>query len=364
MEERLQKLRQILLSQEVDAVLISSVPNIYYLTGYGGFSSEERDAFLFVTQKKAYLFTNALYIHAVEERVTHFEVIEQNRDNPLNKLISKLAKKEKVNVCGFEDTNLTVAEFTPLAELDLEFETIELDTLRIIKDKNEIEAIQKACEVGDKAFTYIKEHIKPGITETQLAHHLDLFIKKEGYDISFRSIVAFGRNAAVPHHFSADDALGQNTCALLDFGVKYKSYCSDMTRTVFLGKVSASHKKVYETVLAAQQKAIDILSQRLASEGPENILMKDIDLAARNYILEQGYPSIPHTLGHGIGLEVHEGFRLYKTVDDHFENGMVFSIEPGIYIPNDIGVRIEDLFAIQDNKLIRLTHSPRELTTV
>lgn len=364
MEERIKHLQQILIDQKLDAILISAVPNIYYLTEYGGFSSDERDAYLFITRESAYLMTNALYIHAVRESVKHFEIIEQSRDNPLKDILSKIIAKEKVKVCGFEDANLTVAEYTPLLSLRVKLQASNTETLRIIKNNNEIKLIEQACAIGDQAFTYIQTQLKPGITEIEIAHKLELFIKQQGNDISFRAIVAFGKNAAVPHHFSSNDILEKNSCILLDFGVKYQKYCSDMTRTIFLGNASGKHKEVFHTVLQAQQAAIDSLKERLETEGPKKIAVKDIDFVARQYIIDQGYPPIPHTLGHGIGLEVHEGFRLYKTSKEYFANGMVFSIEPGIYLPNDVGVRIEDLFAIQDNKLVQLTHSPREFIEI
>lgn len=364
MEERLTHLRKILSEQKLDAILISAVPNIYYLTEYGGFSSEERDAYLFVTNESAYLLTNALYIHAVRQTVKHFTIIEQSRDNPLKKILSKIIDEEKIKICGFEDTNLTVSEYTPLLSLPIKLQPSNTESLRIIKNKNEIDFIEKACVIGDQAYEYIQSQLHPGITEVEIAHKLELFIKQQGSDISFRAIVAFGKNAAVPHHFSSNDKLVEDSCVLLDFGAKYQKYCSDMTRTLFVGKASTKHKEVYNTVLEAQQAAIDALQKRLDTEGPEKIAVKDIDLVARNYIIDKGFPTIPHTLGHGIGLEVHEGFRLYKTSTEHFANGMVFSIEPGIYLPNDVGVRIEDLFAIENNTLRQLTHSPRELTEI
>ena len=137
-----------------------------------------------------------------------------------------------------------------------------------------------------------------------------------------------------------------------------------MTRTIFYGKATAEQKQIYVTVKEAQQKAIIALEKALQKTKPEEIAMKDIDQVARDYIIAQGYPSIPHTLGHGIGLEVHEGFRLYPKAPWHFANGMVFSIEPGIYLPKTAGVRIEDLFAIKDNHLIKLTHADSNLLEI
>ncbi|MBA3724038.1 MAG: aminopeptidase P family protein [Candidatus Levybacteria bacterium] len=364
MESRLKKLRQILTEQSLDAVLISSVPNIYYLTGYGGFFTEDRDAYLFITHHNAYLITNALYFTAVKEQVTHVEVREWSSKNTIAKIISDLARENNVNDCGFEDNDLRVSEYTTLSSVATTLQPIDLEMFRAIKNDDEIEAIKGACAIGDKAFTYIQTQLTSGITESALANALELFIKQQQTDISFHSIVAFGKNAAVPHHLSGADQLKSNMSVLVDFGVKYQNYCSDMTRTLFYGKATAEQKRIYTTVQEAQQRAIMALEKALQKTKPEKIAMKDIDQVAREYIMSQGYPSIPHTLGHGIGLEVHEGFRLYPKAPWHFANGMVFSIEPGIYLPETAGVRIEDLFAIKDNQLIKLTHSPRNLIEI
>jgi Xaa-Pro aminopeptidase len=361
MDARITNLRTILKEQNLDAVLVSSVPNITYLSGYGGFSTEERDAFLFITKKNAYIITNALYITAIREHVTHLIIIEQTRDNPLRNILSKLVAKHAIKRIGFEDANLSVAEYTNLKSHKKLLTPINLEDLRVVKTQTEIDAIKKACEIGDAAFAFIKTKIKIGMTEQEVANLLEMYMKQQQADSSFRTIVAIGKNAAIPHHLAGDSKLKANTNILLDFGVRYELYCSDMTRNIFFGKATKEYRNVYQTVLDAQQKAIEALESMLAKRNPEKISMKDIDRVARDYIISKGYPSIPHTLGHGIGLEVHEGFRLYHLVEGNFANGMVFSIEPGIYVPNQTGVRIEDLFSIEKNKLVRLTNASREL---
>ncbi len=363
MDSRLENLRKLFIKQSFDAVLISSVPNIIYLTGYQGFSSEERDAYLFVTKKNAYLITNALYITAAKQ-IKHVKAIESSRNNLLKDILGKIIKSEKVKDCGYEEDNITVAEYKTFPSDDIVFNAITLDTLREEKSEDELEKIQQACAIGDKAFTYIQTQLIEGISEIELANKLELFIKNVGYDISFRTIAAFGTNAAVPHHLSGNTTLERNMVVLLDYGVRFENYCSDMTRTIFFGKPDKRHEHIYKTVKEAQQLAIDELEKKLQTDMPTAIAVKDIDAIAREYILAQSYPSIPHTLGHGIGLEVHEGIRIAPNSKNTFKNGMVFSIEPGIYLPDEVGVRIEDLFTIKNNKLIKLTHSKNSLISI
>jgi len=191
----------------------------------------------------------------------------------------------------------------------------------------------------------------------------------KGAVVSFPPIVAFGKNSSIPHHQTGDSILGPESSSgregqiiLLDFGVKYDDYCSDMTRTVFFGKPSKEQQKIYETVLSAQQKAVDYINKTLKSG--KKIWASKVDIAARDYIISKGFPTIPHSLGHGIGLEVHEHPSLSPKSKEDLKSGMVFSIEPGIYIPNLGGVRIEDLFVLENQQLRALTGSSKALIII
>lgn len=366
MDSRLKDLRKILKEETLDAVFISSLPNITYLTGYSGFSSQDRDAFLLITQKEQYIFTHGIYKEDVKQKVKNFTLIEMRRENPINTAIKNLVDEHNIKKLGFESFDLKVAEYDRLTKqlpkkllkpVDL------IEELRIYKSTDEIAALKKACKLGDKAFTYILTQLKNGITESELAARLEFYIKSQGADISFETIVAFEENAAHPHHVPTTKKLTNNSFVLFDFGVLYENYCSDMTRTVSFGKASEEKKRIYETVYNAQKKAIEFLNSQLSSlsSGNKKLKTSNIDKAAREYIISCGYPSIPHSLGHGIGLEVHEGPRLTPVSDEILEEGMVFSIEPGIYLHGNTGVRIEDLFAIENNSLIQLTTSPSNL---
>ena len=295
-------------------------------------------------------------------------------ENTLDKIFENLSKK--IKKIGIEENDLSVAEYKKIRK---HFKTVnlkELSNLRTIKGEDEILKIEKACKLGDEAFDFILKKLKLGVSEKQIAFELEFFIKRNGADISFPPIVAFGKNSSIPHHQTSDKRLKTKSIVLLDFGVKLGNYCSDMTRTIFFGKADDKFKKIYNTVLASQQKAIESLKSSMVngqwsidarnadSSEVDSIRASDIDLVTRNHIVKQGYPTIPHSLGHGIGIEVHEPPYLSPTSKVGLKPGMVFSIEPGIYIPNFGGVRIEDLVLIRENKLEILTYSPKHLIEI
>lgn len=201
------------------------------------------------------------------------------------------------------------------------------------------------------------------MSEKEIALEMEMYIRKQGGMLSFPTIVAFRENSAVPHHMTNGKRLKSNDIVLLDFGIEIDNYCSDMTRTIFIGEPTAEQKKVYQTVIEAQEKAVSYLTSNLVPRLSNSQILKtsSVDKAARDYIVTRGYPSIPHSLGHGIGIEVHEAPTLSPRSEETFSNGMVFSIEPGIYLPGKFGVRIEDLFAIQNGNLLQLTNAPKNL---
>lgn len=229
--------------------------------------------------------------------------------------------------------------------------------MRGIKTSQEILKIKKACKLGDKVYSQILKIVKVGVTEKELAFEIRRLIRKNGAGLSFRPIVAFGKNTHEIHHKPADLKLHKNHgFIMIDLGTKLNGYCSDMTRTIFFGKANNKQKKIYKAVFEAQKKAIDFVKV--------NRKAFDADKIARDYVIKKGYPSFRHTLGHGIGKKVHEGFRLGPKSKTIFKNGMIFTIEPGIYIKGYGGVRIEDVFYLNREKLIQLTKSPKRLIEI
>lgn len=336
----------------IDAKLISSASNISYLTNFFGFSETEREAYVLLFKNKKYLITDGRYTEAAKKQVKEFEVLDMGTTNFILSDAGKLFKKEKIKNLGFEENNLTVLEYKKLKKL-VKMTPVDLTSLRSVKNAKEIKEIKNACKIGDDAFSFILDKIRTRVSEKELASELEIFFKKRNAQNSFPPIVAFGPNSAVPHHQTGNTKLKRNQIILLDFGVKVNGYCSDMTRTIFFGSADKKFKHIHKTVLDAQQKAIKVVK--------ENINASAVDKAARNHILENKYPNIIHSVGHGIGLEIHEAPNLSPKSKDVIRNGMVFSVEPGIYIPGYGGVRIEDLVLVRSGKAELISTAKRGL---
>lgn len=216
--------------------------------------------------------------------------------------------------------------------------------------------------MGDDTFEHILKKLKVGVSEKEIVFEIEYFLKKNGAEISFPPIVAFGKNSSIPHHQSGETKLKREDFVLLDLGAKVESYCSDMTRTIIFGKASEKQKKIYRTVLETQKRAVDFINIQI--KLGKQVRAKEVDKVAREYIKSKGYLDIPHSLGHGIGLEVHEHPSLSPKSKDILKNGMVFSIEPGIYIAGFGGVRIEDLFVLEKDKIRQITLSPKQIIEI
>lgn len=335
------------LFSNADAILVSSPSNIKYLTGYSGFSEIERECFLLLTKNRKYLITDERYAEAVAKQVPEFKVIPVGVGRFIHQGDKVL---DSIPLLGIEEEDLKVTEYKAIKKRVRKTVNINLSDIRIVKESNEVKKIEKACALGDKAFNYITKKIKVGLTEKELAKILIQFIVSQGVEISFSPIVAFGKNSSVPHHLSGNTKLKSNSIVLLDFGVKFDNYCSDMTRTIFFGSHDKKFNDIHKTVLEAQLKAIKAVKPGTNAS--------EIDKIARTHILSKGYPNVIHSIGHGIGIDVHEAPHLSPFSDDLFSEGMVFSIEPGIYLPGYGGVRIEDLFLVTKNGSRKLTHSP------
>lgn len=359
---RLNQLKEQIKKGRLDAVFISSVSNISYLTGYTNFSEIEREVYLLIGEDFQYLITDGRYAQAVKSSVPHFSIFERGHKSQTEDLFKNI--KEQIKIIGIEENNLTVSEYKFIRKHFPKTKHIEVENLRSIKTKDEILKISKACQIGDLAFDFIIKNIKDGISEKEVAWNLEKFIKDHRAEISFPTIVAFGKNSAIPHHQTGDTVLEKKDgqFVLLDFGVKFENYCSDMTRTIFFGNPSRKQKEIYETVLNAQKQAIDFINSSFR-EGKQ-IKAAKVDKAARDYIISKGYLSIPHSLGHGIGLQVHEYPHISPKSKEILKEGMVFSIEPGIYILDYGGVRIEDLFVLEMGNIRQITSSTNNLIRV
>lgn len=345
--------------KNIDAVLISSTANINYLVGNYGFSPNERECLLLITKKKKFIIIDKRYSEAIKKQNKEYEIIESGANYFIRKNSSELLNKLKIKTLGFEDNNLTVSEYIALKK-SVKLKSVDLSKLRMIKTPDEIEKIKMACKIGDKAFDFILGKLKIGITEKEIAEFLITFFKSKNSDSSFNPIVAFGKNSSIPHHLSGNFKLAKNQIVLLDFGVKIDNYCSDMSRTIFFGIAPEKFKHMHATVLEAQAKAIEFVNSK-SSMVNRKLLASDIDKLARDYIMKQGYPNIIHSVGHGIGIEVHEAPHISPSSTEIIKPEMIFSIEPGIYIENYGGVRIEDLVLATKKGVELISNANREI---
>lgn len=351
MQERLKNIQEVVRSKGLDALLVSKPENRFYLSGFTGSSG-----FLVISADEAYLVTDFRYVEQAQQQVECFEVIKH--ETPVFKTINNLLKQLDIANLGFEANHLTFEQYTSFNE-NLECSLIPekniVEELRKVKSAEEVEKIKKAVEISEKAFESILAKIKPGVAEKELALELEFSMKKMGAEsLSFDIIVASGKRSSLPHGRAADKKIEEGDLITFDFGCKYDGYCSDMTRTVVLGKPSEEQENIYYTVLSAQQKALQYIKAGMKAA--------EIDSIAREVITCAGYGDyFGHGLGHGVGLEIHEAPRLSKEGDETLQPGMVVTIEPGIYIPDFGGVRIEDLVVITENGCNNLNTFTKEL---
>lgn len=337
---------------EIDdgAVLIKSYPNIFY---YSGFTSE--DAFLLITRENRYIITDSRYFVQAGIESPDFELVDIKKGW---KYIFELVDGYKIY---FEENVLSYGMYKKLlGYTDNEFVAgqTQIDLPRRVKDYSEIQAIAEAEAIGDKAFSHILEILHAGMTEHEVALELEMYMKRMGATaLSFDTISASGVRSSMPHGTATDKVIKKGELLTLDFGCIYKGYCSDMTRTVVVGTPDTLQKEIYDIVLAAQVSALDAL--RVGAKCSE------IDRVARLVISDAGYgENFSHSLGHSVGVEIHENPVFSPKSIDTLENGHVMSVEPGIYIDGWGGVRIEDLIAVYDNEITNLTSSPKELIVI
>ncbi|MCH5210333.1 MAG: aminopeptidase P family protein [Oscillospiraceae bacterium] len=347
MQRRIECLREKLHDNE--AVFISGYPNIFY---YSGFTSG--DAYLLISHDAEYIITDSRYTIQAHHEAKGFEVID------IKEGFEKIFSKTSAKYIGYEENLMSVKEYKKLRMKLMEYQDFVemsklIDEQRMIKDSTEIKKIAQAEEIGDEAFSYILDRIDVGRTEREIALELEFFMKKQGASaLSFDTIAASGVRSAMPHGTASDKKIEKGDFLTLDFGCVYEGYCSDMTRTVVIGTASAKQKEIYDIVLCAQKAAIDAVKT--------GVQCNKIDETARNIITEAGYGNnFGHGLGHSVGIEIHENPSFSPKCNEVVQNGHVITVEPGIYIEGFGGVRIEDLIAVQNDEVINLTNSPKEL---
>ncbi len=343
---RTDKLRALL--GENEGVILTGYPNIFY---YSGFTSE--DAIIFITKYRQILVTDSRYTLQARSEAKDFEI----RD--ITEGIEKIADLTEVDTFGFEEGVVTVAELAKYQKFGKKLVPMQdkISGLRRIKDSFEIEKIAAAEALADSAYSYVLEHIHAGMTEREVALMLEFYMRKNGASgTSFETIVASGVRSSMPHGVASDKVIAIGDFVTMDFGCKLDGYCSDMTRTLVMGKCSGRQREVYDVVLAAQKAAISAVE--IGKKCSE------IDKVARDIIKDAGYgKNFGHSLGHSVGIEIHERPVFAPKSEEILKEGNVITVEPGIYIEGWGGVRIEDVISVGEN-VHNLTKSCKDLTII
>lgn len=355
---RLAGLRARLREKELGGLLVSEGSNRRYLSGFVGTAG-----FLLITESDAVLATDFRYVEQAGKQTPGFRV---ERIRAGSDWLPKLAGELGIRNLGFEADSVTVAQLGRFKEAikgasgpahDVQLVAtsgISLE-LRAVKDADELALLQRAITIADEAFDEVSEKIGPGMTEAEVAWEIELAVRGRGAEaISFDTIVGAGPNGALPHHRAADRVLREGEPIVVDMGARYEGYCSDLTRTIILGEPDAQFKRIYDTVLGAQLTAIENVTAGMTGA--------DCDRLARSVIEAAGHgEEFGHSLGHGVGLEVHESPGVGPTSKNLLGNGMVFTIEPGIYMSGWGGVRIEDVVVLENGRA-RVLSKARKFT--
>jgi Xaa-Pro aminopeptidase len=356
-EARIQRLRSRLASEELDALLVTALPNIYYLSGFTGST-----AVVVVTRNHAWFITDFRYHEQVGEQVPDiFTLVDNTGRKLLREVLPSLADSAELRQVGFESQQLTHALFSKLAEVDsMQFVPTDgwIEELRIVKDAEEIERLRASVRLNERVFTELLDLIGPEVTEADLAaeiHYRALKYGAKGY--SFEPIIASGTHSAKPHAGYSTARLVPGQPLTIDMGLLLDGYCSDMTRTVFYRDCPPQWEKIYTTVREAKDRAF--------AEIRPGRLGKEIDAVARELINGAGYEGkFEHGLGHGVGVEVHEQPTLSSVGERKLEPGMVVTDEPGIYLAGEGGVRIEDMVVVRADGAENLNELDTELRVV
>ena len=345
-----------LLNEGVDGLLLTSPYSRYYGAEY-----EISEGVAVVSKKGCRYFTDSRYIESAEAGIKYFEVLPINQFTGFIKRINDAIEDFGIKTLGYEESYLTVAEFMNY-EKNLNAKLVpfnkEISGFRATKEDWELQLMLKAQEITDKAFSEILTRIKPGMTELELqAELIYCLYKNGGTGLAFSPIGVAGPNPSLPHGVAGERVIQEGDFVTMDFGASYKGYCADMTRTVAVGYATEEMKKVYETVLKAQETGI--------AATRAGVIGRDIDAAARKVITDAGYGEyFGHGYGHSLGLEIHEAPNPNPGNAGPMPAGALCSAEPGIYLPGRFGVRIEDVTMITENGVINITKSPKNLIIV
>ncbi|SNR86648.1 Xaa-Pro aminopeptidase [Anaerovirgula multivorans] len=353
MGNRIEKARDVLHEKGLDAILIYKPENRRYFSGFTGTTG-----YVIITKTEAKFITDFRYIQQAQNQCPDFQIVEISKSELLTNIIEKI----HINTLGVEEEFFTYGNAidlqSKLNNVSLMGLGGALTKIRSIKEEKELKFIEKAADLGDKGFAHVLDLIKPGVKELDIALELEFFMRKHGASSSsFNFIVASGTRSSLPHGVASDKLIEEGDFVTLDFGCIYEGYCSDMTRTLVVGEANDKQKKIYSIVLKAQKTALESVKTGITG--------KELDTIAREIIEKEGYGQyFGHGLGHGVGMEIHELPHVNTMGDVAMEPGMVITIEPGVYLPDFGGVRIEDLVVVTESGYKVLSKTPKELIEI
>ncbi|MBM4464901.1 MAG: aminopeptidase P family protein [Chloroflexi bacterium] len=349
---RLTKLREALAAEGLDAILITQPENRRYLSGFTGSAGV-----LLISQDQAVLATDFRYYEQVEKQAPDFRLAKIT--DKFKTLLPELVQQVGAKRVGFESAHLTVDQHQEWQEVAEGFELVPtkewVEKIRAVKDEDELGKIEKAIALADQAFAHIVSFIEPGMTEKEVAWELEVFMRTRGAEkLAFDIIVASGPNGAMPHATVSERVIRAGEPVVMDMGARIDGYNSDLTRTVCAGRPDGKFREIYDIVLEAQRAA----EQRVRP----GMTGKQADAIARQVIEEAGYgDNYGHGLGHGVGLAVHEKPGVGRLSEDVLEPGMVFTVEPGIYLTDWGGVRVEDIVVMREDGVEVLTRASKDV---
>ncbi|AIE85532.1 M24 family metallopeptidase [Fimbriimonas ginsengisoli] len=347
------KLRAELAREGVEAMLVSDPTNVGWLTGFTGTFGRT-----IVTPKDALFVTDSRYTIQAQEEVKGMSMVSFANPIDGDEFTAQQARSLGITRLGFETATTTYSQWQRLTD---KFDGIELvpvrdvlSEMRQVKGQDEVDKIRRACGVSDAAFDHVRRLIQPGVTELDIALDLEFFMRRQGAEVAFPSIVVSGERSARPHGKPSEKKLEIGDFVTMDFGARVEGYNSDITRTVVVGEATDRHREVYGAVLEAQLKSLDAIKPGAKA--------RDIDRLSRDVLATHGLDKyFGHGLGHGLGRIVHDTGRLSPSSEDTIRVGQVWTVEPGVYIPGFGGVRIEDDVLVTETGIEIFNHSTKEL---
>lgn len=359
MENAIKTLQSYLRVNDLDAFLVTNPANIFYLTGINNFDSE-KGFLLIITRKDYCLVTSRFYQNRIGKQMAEGNIHYVERGESVSEHVARIIKKSKH--IGFEREDLSYCRYEifkkALKGSKLVSCSNAIENLRTIKTPEEIALIKKAAAITDKTFGEIWKLAKPGLTELFLKRKILEIMQDSGAQgCSFDPIVASGRNSADPHYEGSNKQIKAGEMVVIDIGARYKNYDADLTRMLFMGKATARYKKMYAMVLEVQEKALAECKLGASVAGVFNAAVERFKASGEDRFFTHG-------LGHGVGIDIHELPSLSAAGQGTFENGMVFTVEPGLYHSNFGGIRIEDLCLLENNRCKRLSKSPKHLIEI